>query len=398
MRHVLMLVLLVALALSVATALPAAAPAGTYSHQFTFGSVGDDDGQFGDAVYGMDYVASTDRLYVADWRNGRIVVYDGSGNFVENLGVYGHAAGQIASPIDVAIGSGQVWVADQNWDNKIVNISATTAHEFVLGSPSPTALCIGNDGSVWICHTNGVANVASGTFVVLHNFPGNFSDIVQNGFGQLYVSDYVNGVVKKFQPDGTELGVFAAKGSAPGEVNGPWGLALAPEGLVIGDDGNSRVQVVPFGTGVPMVLPAPPGGWDEPDVVAAGGGRIYVCDSSAIHCYATSTPKTKPVLTKRPAGASYKLTRKGGAATWTYRVTVAKSAGGAIVPGHAVKLQKSLNGKKWTTRYSLRTNASGVASKKLRFTARGTTYWRWYSPATDTYLTASAPKTKIVVR
>ena len=75
-----------------------------------------------------------------------------------------------------------------------------------------------------------------------------------------------------------------------------------------------------------------------------------------------------------------------------------KKSGGAALAGKTVKLQKSSNGVTWTSKYTLTTNSLGKASKKLKFTAKGTSYWRWYSPSNAQYNTASAKKTKLVVK
>ncbi len=128
-------------------------------------------------------------------------------------------------------------------------------------------------------------------------------------------------------------------------------------------------------------------------VVATAGSAASTSDFVVL----TQTAKVTPVLTKSPPKARYTLTRKRGVAAWTYKVTL-RRPGGAAIGSKTVQLQKSTNGTKWTTKYTLTTNASGVASKKLKFRTRGTTYWRWNSPAATEYEAASASKTKIIVR
>jgi hypothetical protein len=110
-----------------------------------------------------------------------------------------------------------------------------------------------------------------------------------------------------------------------------------------------------------------------------------------------TSSRVTPVLKKSPPKATYRLTRKRGSVTWTYKVTLTKPGGGAVA-GKTVQLQKSANGTKWTTKSTLTTSAAGTASKKLKFKTKGASYWRWYSPETADYTAVAATKTKIVIR
>lgn len=556
MKRCLILLLLV---LATVAVVPSVAGAAGYTYKSSFGSVGDGDGQFGN-VMGMDYVAANDRLYVADWTNGRIIVYDGDGGFVDNLGVYGTGPGTISNPNDVDM-SGDIWVSD-DYAPKIIRLGFGSAHEFLLGQDNPAGLAVGNDGSIWVCTTRGVRNFTSGTFELLHSFAGVYADLTVTPHGNLYCTDYANNRVLELTADGEFVREIAGSGTAPGQVRGPWSIDITSDGIVVGDDGNDRVQILSSGPGTAAVLPEPPdhGGFDEPDVVAAGGGRIYVCDSNVIRCYstqasgptitgfaptsgpagtkvtitgqgfvgvnhvtfnggvasftvdsptqitatvpdggvsgainvltatgtATSTdrftvtwpepasitgfspfsgpagtkvtitgkqfvgvtyvtlnhgvlsftvdsptqitatiadgvgtglfrvmtatgiaisgmnftvtvPKITPVLTKSPRRSAYTLTRRKGEAHFTYAVTVTVPGGGPAIAKKVI-LQRSVNGVKWRTKATLTADSLGKASKRLTFTTRGTTYWRWYAPAEGPYTKATASKTKLVVR
>jgi hypothetical protein len=68
------------------------------------------------------------------------------------------------------------------------------------------------------------------------------------------------------------------------------------------------------------------------------------------------------------------------------------------VASATVWLQKSANGSKWTNLAQLKTNSSGKTSKVLGVTKKGTTYYRWYSPATAQHLPAWTAKQKVRVK
>ena len=120
-------------------------------------------------------------------------------------------------------------------------------------------------------------------------------------------------------------------------------------------------------------------------------GTIYVGN------LAIANRTITPLLVKSPGGAAYTLVRKGGVALWTFSATLRTSAG-APIASRRVYLQRSANGLTWTNAYTHTTNSSGKVSRRLAFKVKGTTYWRWSSPANATYSAKTCSKTKIVTR
>ena len=84
-----------------------------------FGNAGSGDGQF-NAPTGISVNNSTSNVYVADFHNNRIEVFDSNGNFITKFGTGGSGDGQFAGPEGVAVNptTGNVYVADQN-NNRI---------------------------------------------------------------------------------------------------------------------------------------------------------------------------------------------------------------------------------------------------------------------------------------
>jgi DNA-binding beta-propeller fold protein YncE len=66
-------------------------------------------------------VDAADNVYVADWRNDRLQVFDAAGRFLATLGASGSADGQFRRPAGISIDSaGHIIVAD--WGNERVQI------------------------------------------------------------------------------------------------------------------------------------------------------------------------------------------------------------------------------------------------------------------------------------
>jgi DNA-binding beta-propeller fold protein YncE len=83
----------------------------TYSFVTKWGSLGEGDGQF-DGQNDVDLYNG--RVYVADYANHRIQIFDPQGEFITKFGETGSANGQLSGPEGVGVDkeSGAVYVAD----------------------------------------------------------------------------------------------------------------------------------------------------------------------------------------------------------------------------------------------------------------------------------------------
>src|SRR5688572_30767258 len=98
--------------------------------------------------------------------------------------------------------------------------------------------------------------------------------------GDVYVSDgYGNSRVVQFKADGTFVRIIGGrKGSAPGELQVPHGVAVDPQGrILVADSDNKRVSVFDREGRFAKVIAAPSRG----GLVAAADGTIYVSDVNA---------------------------------------------------------------------------------------------------------------------
>lgn len=184
-------------------------------------------------------------VYVADFGNDRIQVYDATMMFVREFGQRGKLPGELNQPSGVAIGSdGNVYVAD-TWNQRIQVFRPDGEYLREWG------------GSFY-----GPRGIAAG--------PN----------GDIYLSDTGNHKVRKFDLEGKELLVIGQKGNAPGEFTEPVGVAVDAQGRIyVADNGNARIQIFsPEGAleGQIVVDGLKLEVYSEPNVAVEADGSIWV--------------------------------------------------------------------------------------------------------------------------
>ncbi|MFA5844443.1 MAG: LamG-like jellyroll fold domain-containing protein [Coriobacteriia bacterium] len=132
------------------------------------------------------------------------------------------------------------------------------------------------------------------------------------------------------------------------------------------------------------------------DSSGAGNGLAGVNGAATYNDTPTPTRVT-PAITKTPTGSLYTLTRSRGVAYCTFGATL-RAPTGAAITSKRVLLQRSANGTTWSTYATLYTNTYGRVSRRVAFSAAGTTHWRWYSPLDTRYSAVASARTRIVTR
>ena len=178
-----------------------------------FGSEGNRNGQFqGPLGICVDW---NDGLYVCDFKNNRIQIFNSEGKFISTFGAQGKGGGQLSSPFGIAINSkGNILVSDNN-NNRIQTFDLEGRFLSTFGSEGK--------GNGQFKHPDGIC-----------------VDLNDN----IYVCDYSNNRIQIFDSKGVFISTFGSKGSGCGQFQGPWGIASNSRGnILVSDNGNHRIQI-----------------------------------------------------------------------------------------------------------------------------------------------------------
>ena len=230
---------------------------------FTFvnmwGSFGKGNGRF-DGQNDVD--ALNGRIYVADYANHRIQVFDTKGNYLTKWGTYGEEKGQIhkASALSVAL-SGKIYLADQfNYRIQVFTANGTFVTSWGTKGEGdgqflhPHVPGIDSEGNVYISDRD-LANIqkftGDGKFLMKWSEQGSDDgqlskpeSVVIDSKDNVYVADFGNHRIQKFSKDGQFISKWGSKGNGDGEFNGPAGLSIdANDNVYVTDKNNNRIQV-----------------------------------------------------------------------------------------------------------------------------------------------------------
>jgi DNA-binding beta-propeller fold protein YncE len=179
------------------------------------GSSGDGPGEF--RWPGGITASSSGAIYVAEFRNHRIQMLDGSGAFVQQWGKTGEPGfwpGRFHYPTDVALGADGTLYTAHGYNDRVQAFGADG--EFLRMW-----------GGLFGLNTAGPFN---GWFSTV-------TGIVVGPHGNIFVADFYNHRIQKFTPEGGFLTTFGAE-----EFHYALGVAVADDGTVYATDfGNHRV-------------------------------------------------------------------------------------------------------------------------------------------------------------
>jgi DNA-binding beta-propeller fold protein YncE len=183
------------------------------------------------------------RLWVADFGNSRLRVFDSEGGYLGGWGGKGNGTHGFNNPTGVAVAGDTVYVAD-TWNARVESFS-------LAGSPKASV--------TGLYGPRGVA-VAPG--------------------GAVLVADTGNNRLMIYDAELKEGRAAGSKGSGPEQFSDPVGVAVGPSGAIyVADVGNRRIQILDGKGRFTGRFGVP--GWTsagEPFLAVGAGDVLYVTD------------------------------------------------------------------------------------------------------------------------
>jgi YYY domain-containing protein len=183
------------------------------------------------------------RLWVADFGNNRLRVFDREGGYLGGWGGRGAGTFGLRQPCGVASQGEDLYVAD-TWNGRVEYFTLDGEAKATAASLyGPRGIAVAPDRTVWVSD--------SGNNQLVH-----YDDML------------------------AEPRIVGKKGSGPGEFSGPVGIAAGPSGSVyVADVGNRRIQVLDS-EGKPQSVIAVPGWpeWCEAHLEVDKDETLYVTD------------------------------------------------------------------------------------------------------------------------
>ena len=230
----------------------------TYSLAMTIGTSGSSGaGKFGGGPCGVAVNAAGTSIYVADYTNSYIQVFDSNGNYQSRISDY--------SPYGL-------WISN---DNYLYAASANGARvdKFTLaGAPvtsfygsgfnpgsrifsGPCGVVVDGNNTLWVADWNNQAIYkVNQNDVVLATSNGGATalgstfSVATDKYGYVYAADYSNNRIVRYGTSlvyQTSFGIGGAGVTANGKFNYPDGIAIdGDNNLLVCDTGNTRVQKV----------------------------------------------------------------------------------------------------------------------------------------------------------
>ena len=130
---------------------------------------------------------------------------------------------------------------------------------------------------------------------------------------------------------------------------------------------------------------------------AAGGSRSAATQRGmVVQLTGGSRTGLSVRLTKSPSASLVTLRLRSGRASW--KTSAALKCSGTPVGAAKLVLMRSRDGRTWTAVFSKATGKTGTSATTVKFTRRGTYYFRWSFKATGSYRSATSARTKVVVK
>jgi DNA-binding beta-propeller fold protein YncE len=200
-----------------------------------------------------------DKFYIADTEANRVVVLDKSGKVVQAWGQKGNKQGQLREPAGIAVDEqGRVYVADTGNDRiQVFAPDGKWVSGFGAGGSGPKEF----DGPAGLAAYRGLLYVTDpgNGRVQVFTYDGIYLtqltvktkkdemkepvDVAVDVQNRVYVLDAGSNAVRIFDPSGSQVGMFGAKGKGSDGFDDPQGLAVDERGnIFVADAGNHKLK------------------------------------------------------------------------------------------------------------------------------------------------------------
>ncbi|HFD13563.1 MAG TPA: 6-bladed beta-propeller [Crenotrichaceae bacterium] len=231
-----------------------------------FGEKGTQPGQLGRP---MNLSIHLNQLYVADYWNDRIQVFSLDGIPLRSIGKPGNAPGELKSPGGVTVATdGSLYIADF-YNQRIQHLTAKGDVIEQWGQTGKTGIWAGEfnyptdvaldandnlyvaDGfndRIQVFSKTGILRKWGGPFAmnIFGPFNGWFATVTSisiDSSNNLFVADFYNHRIQKFNEDGSFLTSFGTQGEKDGQFQHTMAVATADDGTVyVTDLGKQRIQ------------------------------------------------------------------------------------------------------------------------------------------------------------
>jgi hypothetical protein len=185
----------------------------------------------------------------------QVVKIDTGGTFVRTIGPAGPGGTPLTAPGAIAVDSttGKVYVADAS---RIAIFDANGVPVGQIPVSSPTGVAI-SGGDVYAAGTDAISGQSvirfKGETSMVANalggpgtFTGTIGELAVDSSGRIYVADGGGSLIRRFNPDGTQVDTIGDPGTGPGKINIPTSVALdCRDNVYVVDSG----QIAPGGGG-----------------------------------------------------------------------------------------------------------------------------------------------------
>ena len=261
-------------------------PNGTYLRQW--GSQGSADGQFSEPS--SLCTLPGDKIAVADKYNSRVKIFSTAGSFLASVsnympvgvrsdsagnlyisgeygssGIYNSSYTQVSSPSfsgsprGAAISGGKIFVPEYSGNRVTVYLSGGTTSVTNFGTfgsrefSQPSGLAVDASDNIFVSDYNNhrVAKFdVNGQFIKSFGAPGtnnaqlqNPAEMVVGPNQRLYVVENQNHRVQVFDLDGNYVSKFGSYGTGNGQLKSPWGIVATSNRVYVSDTDNRRIAV-----------------------------------------------------------------------------------------------------------------------------------------------------------